>query len=79
MKADMEQDLAEATDTENAAIASFEALTSAKKKEIAAATAAIEEKTSRLGDVKVQAVSLKHDLKDTEKGLKSDQKRFFKP
>eukprot|EP00747_Dinoflagellata_sp_TGD_P131692 gnl/TRDRNA2_/TRDRNA2_175000_c13_seq3.p1 gnl/TRDRNA2_/TRDRNA2_175000_c13~~gnl/TRDRNA2_/TRDRNA2_175000_c13_seq3.p1 ORF type:complete len:727 (+),score=233.25 gnl/TRDRNA2_/TRDRNA2_175000_c13_seq3:44-2182(+) len=78
MKADMEADLTESTDTENAAIASFESLISAKKKEVAAATAAIEEKTSRLGEVKVQAVSLKYDLKDTEKGLASDQKLLDK-
>merc|ERR1719253_1975076 len=45
----MEGDLKEATDEENAAIAEFEGLVAAKKKEIAAATEAIEAKTERKG------------------------------
>merc|ERR1719326_2644638 len=74
----MQQDLKESTEEENSAISAFQALISAKKKEVAAATRAIEEKESRLGDVKVQSVQLKHDLKDTETALASDQKLLDK-
>jgi len=56
----MEGDLKEATDTENAAIAEFEGLVAAKKKEIQAATEAIEAKTERAGEGAVQLVNLKN-------------------
>merc|ERR1719478_1360232 len=68
----MEGDLKEATDTENAAIAEFEGLVAAKKKEIAAATEAIEAKTERAGEGAVQLVNLKNDLEDAQESLEED-------
>merc|ERR1719326_1838833 len=71
---DMEGDLKEATDTENAAIAEFEGLVSAKEKEIQAATEAIEAKTERAGELAVKLVNLKNDLEDAQESLADDQK-----
>jgi len=68
----MEGDLKEATDTENAAIAEFEGLVAAKKKEIQAATEAIEAKTERAGEGAVQLVNLKNDLEDAQESLEED-------
>mmetsp|Transcript_28268 Transcript_28268/g.50172 ORF Transcript_28268/g.50172 Transcript_28268/m.50172 type:complete len:494 (+) Transcript_28268:1-1482(+) len=45
----------------------------AKKKEILALTASIEDKTERLGEAKVLIVQLKQDLSDTQKALADDQ------
>merc|ERR1719482_174050 len=70
---DMEKELADATSEENTAIAEFEALTAAKEKEIAAATAAVESKTQRAGEVAVQIVNLKNDLEDTKDQLGEDE------
>lgn len=66
--------LAEATKTEDADIASHAALLAAKKKEIAASTAAIEEKTARVGEVSVSIAEMKNDLSDSEEGLVEDKK-----
>jgi len=68
----MEGDLKEITDTENAAIAEFEGLVAAKKKEIQAATEAIEAKTERAGEGAVQLVNLKNDLADAQDSLEED-------
>lgn len=68
----MEGDLKEQTDTENAAIAEFEGLVAAKKKEIQAATEAIEAKTERAGEGAVQLVNLKNDLADAQDSLEED-------
>merc|ERR1719253_1294846 len=70
----MEGDLKEATDAENAAIAEFEGLVAAKKKEIAAATEAIEAKTERAGELAVKVVNLKNDLSDANDELADDSK-----
>merc|ERR1719482_859275 len=70
----MEGDLKDATDTENAAIAEFEGLVAAKEKEIQAATEAIEAKTERAGDLAVKLVNLKNDLEDAQESLADDQK-----
>merc|ERR1719197_354749 len=70
---DMEGDLKEITETENAAITEFEGLVSAKEKEIAAATEAIESKTQRAGEVAVEIVQLKNDLEDTKDELGADE------
>merc|ERR550514_1222559 len=70
---DMEGDLKEATDTENAAIAEFEGLVAAKEKEIAAATTAIESKLERKGNIAVEIVNKKNDLDDAKESLAEDQ------
>merc|ERR1719460_1437259 len=73
LQENMEKELSEATKAENEAIAEFEALVAAKEKEIAAATAAIESKTERAGEVAVEIVSLKNDLEDTKDELGADE------
>merc|ERR550537_113327 len=73
----MSKDLAEATATEESAIKSYDGLMAAKTKEVEACTAAIEDKTVRVGEVKVNIVNMKNDLSDTEKALLED-KAFLK-
>jgi septal ring factor EnvC (AmiA/AmiB activator) len=70
---DMQGELKEVTDTENAAIAEFEGLVAAKEKEIAACTAAIEAKTEKNGELAVKIVNLKNDLSDAQEALGDDQ------
>jgi len=74
LQEDMEGELDDATKTEDAAIADFEGLVSAKEKEIAAATEAIESKTQRAGETAVQIVNLKNDLDDAKDSLDEDTK-----
>jgi hypothetical protein len=73
LQADMEKELAALTKVENDAITTHEGLVSAKEKEIAAATAAIESKTERAGEVAVEIVSLKNDLEDVKQSLGADE------
>jgi len=73
----MSKDLADATADEESAIKSYDGLMAAKTKEVEACTAAIEEKTVRVGEVKVNIVNMKNDLSDTEKALLED-KAFLK-
>jgi len=73
LQEDMEGTLADVTKVENEAIADFQGLVTAKEKEIAAATEAIETKTERAGQVAVQIVSLKNDLEDTKDALGADE------
>jgi len=68
----MEGDLKDATDSENAAIEEFNGLVSAKEREIGAATEAIEAKTTRAGEGAVQLVNLKNDLEDAQDSLAED-------
>jgi len=74
MQEGMEKDLEEITTVENDAITTFEGLVSAKEKEIAAATEAIEVKTQRTGETAVQIVSLKNELEDTKDSLGADER-----
>jgi len=69
----MAADLAKATEEENAAIKDFNGLMSAKTKEINALTKGIESKTSRIGELGVELVTLKEDLDDTTKSLAEDE------
>jgi len=73
LKEDMEKELKDVTEAENAAITEFEGLVCAKEKEIAAATEAIESKTQRAGEVAVEIVQLKNDLEDTKDELGADE------
>merc|ERR1719440_2634844 len=70
----MAADLAEATSAEDASIKSFEELMAAKEKEIAASTAAIEEKTVRVGEIGVSITEMAGDQGDTVKSLADDKK-----
>merc|ERR1719371_34729 len=73
----MDASLATATETEQSALMDFNALVSAKTKEINALTKSIESKMSRVGELGVELVTLKEDLDDTTKSLIED-KAFLK-
>jgi len=73
LQEDMEGELSSITKVENDAITQYEGLVSAKEKEIAAATAAIESKTERAGQTAVEIVNLKNDLEDTKEELGADE------
>merc|ERR550514_254896 len=77
MKDTMEADLADASAKEKDAIQTFDAMAAAKAKEIQSLTDAIESKTVRLGEAKVELVNLKNDLDDTQAALLED-KKFLK-
>merc|ERR1719158_1099291 len=70
----MEGDLKSAQDAEAAAVTSFEELSAAKSAEIEAATAAIESKTERSGQVAVEVVQTADDLEDTQADVAETQK-----
>merc|ERR1719482_363023 len=64
MKDEMEKDHEELKGDEAGALQSFEEMMAAKEKEIASATAAIEDKLGRVGEVAVKIVELKNDIED---------------
>jgi len=70
----MNADLMSATEDEKAAVKSYDGLMSAKAKEIAALTASVEAKIKMTGELSVDIVEMKQDLKDTEKALIEDKK-----
>jgi chromosome segregation ATPase len=70
----MTADLKATTDTENAAIESYDGLMAAKTKEVDANTASIEDKTVRHGEISVAIQNMKNDLSDAQKTLAEDQK-----
>merc|ERR1719456_601128 len=74
MQEEMEGDLKSAQDSEAAAAAGFEELSAAKTAEIEAATAAIESKTERSGQVAVEVVQTADDLEDTQADVAETQK-----
>jgi len=71
---EMNADLADATDKENAAIVAFDELVGAKTKEIDALTKAIESKSIRVGELGVKIAEMKNDLTDTEEDLVESKK-----
>merc|ERR1719499_1263593 len=71
---EMAAGLAEATKAEEAAIASYEKLMAAKKKEVNALTKEIEIKLTRIGDLGVEIAEMKNDLGDTQEALVQDKK-----
>jgi len=74
MKETMEADLKDTAASEGEAKASFTSLLASKEKEIAAAGKAVEEKTSRVGELAVSVVQSKADLEDTQEAMTDDQK-----
>merc|ERR1712013_132483 len=70
---EMAAGLAEATKAEEAAIAIYEKLMAAKKKEVVALTKEIETKLGRIGDLGVAIAQMKNDLGDTEEALAADK------
>jgi hypothetical protein len=73
MKDEMSRDHKDLIETEENAIKTFNDLKSAKNKEIAAATRAIEKKTQRSGELAVKIVEGKNDVKDTTEALSEDE------
>mmetsp|Transcript_137807 Transcript_137807/g.242978 ORF Transcript_137807/g.242978 Transcript_137807/m.242978 type:complete len:699 (-) Transcript_137807:62-2158(-) len=73
MKDEMEKDLKDAMTEEDTALAEYESLVAAKKKEIASLTAQIEEKSVRSGETAVEIANMKNDLEDTEEQLAEDK------
>merc|ERR1719450_951905 len=71
---EMSADFAEEKAAEEAAIKAYEELMAAKKKEVNALTAAIEEKLGRIADLGVKIAEMKNDLTDTEEALIEDKK-----
>jgi len=71
---EMNVDLADAQATEKAAVADYEGLMAAKKKEVDALSAMIEQKLTRVGDLGVEIQEMKNDLGDTADGLADDAK-----
>merc|ERR1719486_1340964 len=69
----MQATLDTATSEEEAAIKDFDALVAAKTKQINALTKELESKTSRIGELGVELVTLKEDLDDTTKSLAEDE------
>merc|ERR1719393_449675 len=69
----MEANLATAPAEEEAAIKDFNGLVAAKTKEINALTKEVESKTSRIGELGVELVTMKEDLDDTTKSLIEDE------
>merc|ERR1719446_354131 len=74
MKDTMEKDLADITATEKSAISDYEALMSAKTKEVLANTKSIESKSKRVGELGVAIAEMKIDLDDTTAALLEDKK-----
>ena len=73
MKETMEKSLAEITEEEETSVKTFKELIAAKTKEVDANTAAIEEKTVRVGNLGVEITQMKNDLDDTEQALIEDK------
>merc|ERR1719399_2218480 len=69
----MQASLEKATAEENGAVKDFNALVAAKTKQINALTKEVESKTSRIGELGVELVTLKEDLDDTTKSLAEDE------
>jgi chromosome segregation ATPase len=74
MLSTMEKDLADETSSEETAKKNYEELMAAKTKEVEALTKAIEQKTTRIGDLGVEIATMKGDLDDTSKALLEDSK-----
>jgi len=74
MADEMGADLKAATDEETAAIASYDGLMAAKKKEVDSLTKMIEDKLQRVGDLGVEIQEMKNDLGDTADSLEDDKK-----
>merc|ERR1719343_813267 len=69
----MAKGLSDETAAEEAAIASYEEMMGAKKKEVTALTGSIESKTVQAGEIAVSIVEMKGDLADTEAALAEDK------
>lgn len=73
MSEEMAKGLAEATESEEAAIETYDKLMAAKKKELGALTASIEAKLTTSGELGVALQQMKNDKVDTEESLVADK------
>lgn len=71
---EMAADLSSVMKTEAGALASYESLMAAKKKEVDALTGMIETKLGRAGELAVKIQEMKNDLGDTSSSLVEDKK-----
>jgi len=71
---EMNVDIADMKKTEAGAVTAYEALMSAKNKEVEALTKSIETKLKRIGELGVEIVQMKNDLGDTGEALLEDKK-----
>merc|ERR1740121_1560361 len=71
---EMDEDLKEATDAENGATQSYEALMAAKTKEVNTLQAQIEEEMMRSGELGVALTAAANDIEDTQEALAQDSK-----
>merc|ERR1719464_2234800 len=74
MEEEMDKALSEATAAETESIKNYEALMTAKKKEVDTLTEQIEEELTRIGDLGVEIASMENDYEDTEQSLGEDTK-----
>merc|ERR1719171_3011691 len=74
MKEEMASGLAEAETAEKEAVATFDSLMGAKKKEVKAATRMTEEKLQRVGQLATEIETAKNELEDTKERLAEDSK-----
>jgi len=74
MNDEMTADLGAAVKEEADAVAAYDELTAAKKKEVEALTGMIEDKLVRVGDLGVEIQQMKNDAGDTAEGLIDDKK-----
>jgi chromosome segregation ATPase len=72
MQDEMSHDLSEATDAENSAISTYEALMAAKTKEVETLQAQLEAEMTRAGELGVEITTMENDLEDTEEALAED-------
>merc|ERR1719264_227613 len=73
MADEMSADQKNLLSTEKGAVADYEGLVAAKKKEVSVLTKGIEEKMARVGSLGVEIATLKNDLEDTAEGLAQDK------
>merc|ERR1719326_1465064 len=74
MKKGFDEDLAAVEKKEADALAVFDELMSAKKKEVSTLTASIEKKTARVGELDLSIVRMKQELTESEAALIENQK-----
>merc|ERR1719166_793988 len=74
MADEMSADQKNLVSTETGAVADYEGLVAAKKKEVSVLTKSIEEKMSRVASLGVEIATMNNDLEDTSEGLAQDKK-----
>jgi predicted nucleic acid-binding Zn-ribbon protein len=74
MEDEMAANLKEATETEEAAIKSYEEMMTAKKAEIAACSATIESKLEKIAELGTAIAQMKNELSDAEEAIIADKK-----